>query len=242
MLSTVYSNYKGYHVPKHYSKFSSPVPYLFSSGRHLVTNGFDVLNWNNDEGDNSFKFVSENYEKKANENVNVNGTTVVGEEELTKSKKKQNQVSSKQKRQERRIRRQKNKTVTNARTCNSSNRQQQTATMLYNYIIRNNNGSHHDRILDYHDTSLYKEDIFNLRDDQWLNDNNLSFVYELLEIKQLSKSERTNYGNYPGPIVLLRPSMVYLLAHSPGMYANIENFYKKNLERIIIKYKLTSKI
>ncbi|KAK7204274.1 hypothetical protein BZA70DRAFT_280388 [Myxozyma melibiosi] len=65
-----------------------------------------------------------------------------------------------------------------------------------------------DIILEYFDVSVYKEDFDNLREEHWLNDNNLTFWYEYLE-----RSESFVMEN-PGEIVLLRPSMVFLLAQS----------------------------
>ncbi|KAK9457632.1 hypothetical protein V1511DRAFT_179123 [Dipodascopsis uninucleata] len=64
-----------------------------------------------------------------------------------------------------------------------------------------------DIALEYYDVSVYKSDFDNLRDDEWLNDNNLTFWYEFLERSQLNKSPENR-------IVLLRPSMVFLLAQS----------------------------
>ncbi|KAK9326434.1 hypothetical protein V1517DRAFT_311775 [Lipomyces orientalis] len=69
----------------------------------------------------------------------------------------------------------------------------------------------YDIILEYYDVSVYKADFDNLRDDQWFNDNNLTFWYEYLE-----RSEVYTSLDHPGEIVLLRPSMVFLLAQSPN--------------------------
>ncbi|KAK9313356.1 hypothetical protein V1522DRAFT_406578 [Lipomyces starkeyi] len=66
-----------------------------------------------------------------------------------------------------------------------------------------------DIILEYYDVSVYKADFDNLRDDQWFNDNNLTFWYEYLE-----RSEVYTSMEHPEDIILLRPSMVFLLAQS----------------------------
>ncbi|KAK9467502.1 hypothetical protein V1512DRAFT_261342 [Lipomyces arxii] len=67
----------------------------------------------------------------------------------------------------------------------------------------------HDIILEYYDVSVYKSDFDNLREDEWFNDNNLTFWYEYLErsaaFTELPHSEQ---------IILLRPAMVFLLAQS----------------------------
>ncbi|ODQ78535.1 hypothetical protein BABINDRAFT_20337, partial [Babjeviella inositovora NRRL Y-12698] len=79
-----------------------------------------------------------------------------------------------------------------------------------------------DKILQFEGVSIYKDDVSNLRDDEWLNDNDISFVYELLEAYQLTKLSRKMarraYGKPANPhtILLLRPSMVFLLAQSRG--------------------------
>ncbi|KAK9367387.1 hypothetical protein V1509DRAFT_566721 [Lipomyces kononenkoae] len=66
-----------------------------------------------------------------------------------------------------------------------------------------------DIILEYYDVS----DFDNLRDDQWFNDNNLTFWYEYLE-----RSEVYTSLDQPEEIVLLRPSMVFLLAQSANPF------------------------
>ncbi|KAK9452057.1 uncharacterized protein V1518DRAFT_410257 [Limtongia smithiae] len=67
-----------------------------------------------------------------------------------------------------------------------------------------------DIILEYYDVSVYKADFDNLRRDEWFNDNNLTFWYEYLEhCEVLPAVPRTE------DIVLLRPSMVFLLAQTP---------------------------
>ncbi|KAK9240824.1 hypothetical protein V1525DRAFT_394006 [Lipomyces kononenkoae] len=70
-----------------------------------------------------------------------------------------------------------------------------------------------DIILEYYDVSVYKADFDNLRDDQWFNDNNLTFWYEYLE-----RSEVYTSLEHPEEIVLLRPSMVFLLAQSANPF------------------------
>jgi sentrin-specific protease 8 len=71
-------------------------------------------------------------------------------------------------------------------------------------------------VVQYHETTVYREDLDNLRDNGWLNDNNISFLYEYLE-QTLLKEYKQN-----GSIVLLRPSMAYLLLHTEGDPALLE--------------------
>ncbi|CDK24889.1 unnamed protein product [Kuraishia capsulata CBS 1993] len=72
----------------------------------------------------------------------------------------------------------------------------------------------------YYDVSVYKEDLFNLTDDQWLNDNNLSFIYEFLTRFQLVPILSSLFNKSipleksSESIILLKPSMSYLLMHT----------------------------
>ncbi|KAI9814805.1 MAG: hypothetical protein M1827_003071 [Pycnora praestabilis] len=64
-----------------------------------------------------------------------------------------------------------------------------------------------DAYLSYFDVRLTKEDVDTLRND-WLTDNSIAFWEELLEREQLNK--------YPNShIVLLRPSMSFMLMQTP---------------------------
>ncbi|KAK9474920.1 uncharacterized protein V1510DRAFT_411006 [Dipodascopsis tothii] len=68
-----------------------------------------------------------------------------------------------------------------------------------------------DIVLEYFDVAVYREDFDNLQTGQWLNDNNLTFWFEYVERTELNDFN----GQYPDwAIVLLRPSMVFLLANS----------------------------
>lgn len=69
-----------------------------------------------------------------------------------------------------------------------------------------------DKIFQFFDVSIYGEDLVNLKDDEWLSDNNISFVYEYLERYQLVNFDKRLIGD---TIQLVRPSMVYLLAQTP---------------------------
>ncbi|ONH65362.1 NEDD8-specific protease 2 [Cyberlindnera fabianii] len=64
------------------------------------------------------------------------------------------------------------------------------------------------KILQFFDISLYKDDIDNLKDDEWLSDNNISFIYEYLERYQLSKFDKLVTQS----IQLIRPSLVFMIA------------------------------
>lgn len=62
-----------------------------------------------------------------------------------------------------------------------------------------------DVVLEFYDVTVYKEDIDNLQPGYWLNDNNISFVYEYLERLEIMRA------GFQSQIFLLRPSMAFLL-------------------------------
>ncbi|RFU26168.1 hypothetical protein B7463_g10168, partial [Scytalidium lignicola] len=64
-----------------------------------------------------------------------------------------------------------------------------------------------DAYLSYYDIRLTKEDVDTLRND-WLTDNTIAFWEEYLEREQLRKYPSSN-------IVLLRPSMAFMLMQTP---------------------------
>ncbi|CRK31210.1 NEDD8-specific protease 2 like protein [Verticillium longisporum] len=71
--------------------------------------------------------------------------------------------------------------------------------------------SPHSTVLSYHDITLTYEDLKALKND-WLTDNNIAFWEEYLERELLPK--------YPqARIILLRPSMTFLLMKEPDMRA-----------------------
>ncbi|KZF26807.1 cysteine proteinase [Xylona heveae TC161] len=64
-----------------------------------------------------------------------------------------------------------------------------------------------DAYLSYHDIRLTREDVETLKDD-WLTDNIIAFWQEYLEREYLGSMRNIN-------IVLLRPSMSFMLTHTP---------------------------
>ncbi|ODQ63144.1 cysteine proteinase [Nadsonia fulvescens var. elongata DSM 6958] len=74
-------------------------------------------------------------------------------------------------------------------------------------------------IFEYYDVTIYRGDLDNLRDRQWLNDNNISFVYEFLTHELISpEAETIGSTSLLGglgvgeEVKLLKPAMVCLLA------------------------------
>ncbi|KAI3406153.2 hypothetical protein KGF56_000995 [Candida oxycetoniae] len=74
------------------------------------------------------------------------------------------------------------------------------------------------KVLQYHSIALYKSDLEHLLPGEWLNDNDISFVYELI-IQLFIKSDQCR--DFANQIQLLFPSLVQLLQHFPA--DDIEN-------------------
>ncbi|KAH3661971.1 hypothetical protein OGAPHI_006150 [Ogataea philodendri] len=76
------------------------------------------------------------------------------------------------------------------------------------------------KVLKYHDITVYQEDVLNLRDDEWLNDNNIAFIYEYITHTHIEPTlkRRLKFANkqmVTDSIILLMPTFVFLLAHHP---------------------------
>lgn len=72
------------------------------------------------------------------------------------------------------------------------------------------NGPSDYKILQYHSISLYKSDLSHLLPEEWLCDNNISFIYELFANKFIKQNQFADQQIY-----LLFPSLVQLFLHIP---------------------------
>ncbi|GMF00207.1 unnamed protein product [[Candida] boidinii] len=86
-------------------------------------------------------------------------------------------------------------------------------------IIENKNISNNNNIATIEDISLNKEDLYNFLEDEWLNDNNIAFIYELLLKYQINpilnkKYKFPNKELVENTIHLLMPTFTFLLMHS----------------------------
>lgn len=74
------------------------------------------------------------------------------------------------------------------------------------------------KIVQYHGIALYKSDIDLLSPGEWLNDNNIAFMYELIDQELLRKTllARTAFSKQ---VVLLFPAIVQLFLHYPDASA-----------------------
>ncbi|KAG5360849.1 NEDD8-specific protease 2 [Yarrowia sp. B02] len=83
--------------------------------------------------------------------------------------------------------------------------QHQDSLKLHNTLQQQLYNKPGDVVLEFYDVTVYKEDIDNLQPGYWLNDNNISFVYEYLERLEIQRA------GFQSQIFLLRPSMAFLL-------------------------------
>lgn len=67
------------------------------------------------------------------------------------------------------------------------------------------------KVLQYHLVALYKSDLEHLLPEEWLNDNNILLVYEVIEQRFLKDNGLRNQQ-----IKLLSPALVQLLLHYPN--------------------------
>ncbi|CAH2350813.1 hypothetical protein CLIB1423_02S05754 [[Candida] railenensis] len=65
------------------------------------------------------------------------------------------------------------------------------------------------KFLQFHSVALYKSDLTHLLPDEWLCDNNIAFMYEVIANGFLSSMD------FPHEISLLNPSLVQLFLHMP---------------------------
>lgn len=224
MLRINYNQFKGYCVPKGRD----------SGGGHdystqVVTNGFNFFSWDNDELQQYSKpnhpgseYIDDEErqgtpdsiyedEPKMHMNHEMNEGIVKRKQsdESSESKKK-----SKKKEKGKRRKKQKNSDSDDFYIPSDANKikilnslHKQILHSISDHKIKDD-----EKILQFFDISIYKEDLDNLKDDEWLNDNNISFIYEYLERYQLNNFDKLVSNS----IILLRPSMVYLLANHPS--------------------------
>lgn len=83
---------------------------------------------------------------------------------------------------------------------------------LFNQIVEEKceSGKADSKILQYHSIALYKSDLEYILPGEWLNDNNISLIYEFI-MQMFIKSGRT----FSNQIQLLFPSVIQLLTHFP---------------------------
>lgn len=217
MLKIIYNQYKGYCVPR-----GGDVETKGYRGEKILTNGFDSFNWEDDELQQYSKpkqFYEEEEKEQVNESIYDDESKTHLNHEMKElihhpndeiSKK----VIPKKKHEGKRRKKQRKSDIDDFHIPSDVNKVK-VLNHLYSQInstVNLKNMNDDDRLLQFFDITVYKEDLDNLKDDEWLNDNNISFIYEYLERYQLNHFDKIVSNS----ITLLRPSMVYLLANHPS--------------------------
>ncbi|EER33650.1 conserved hypothetical protein [Candida tropicalis MYA-3404] len=202
MTSVVYVNYKGYCMPDEPIEPNKDV---------VVTNGLQELPWDLYLPEDADDEDRENNEKSKSP------TPTSPPKKLSKSEKREARQLKK----------------ANASRRKKLQREQELASngvgskipefkpfmakrelkSLFNRIVEEKceSGKTDSKILQYHSIALYKSDLEYILPGEWLNDNNISLIYELI-IQMFIKSGR----KFSNQIQILFPSVIQLLMHFPG--------------------------
>ncbi|KAK6459936.1 hypothetical protein DFJ63DRAFT_315813 [Scheffersomyces coipomensis] len=229
----VYDKYKGFSCTNDESIVSEV------SKESVFSNGFDQLSWSGVTGDDDEEDEEEDDED---------------EEELTDKKKRLTKSEKREQRQMKKINASRNRKAKFQQELNGSGgkhskgksqqgkKQQQSSAIPFNYNpyiakakIRSLHTKIHDlaqktkreefKLFQYYSIALYKSDIDHILPGEWINDNDISLIYEV--INQLFINHKRNGhgdGNDPfnGQVQLLYPSLIQLFLHYP-ISEDIEN-------------------
>lgn len=69
------------------------------------------------------------------------------------------------------------------------------------------------KIFQYHSIAIYKSDLEHILPGEWLNDNDISFVYELITQAFINSGRCRDFANQ---VCLLFPSLIQLIQHFPA--------------------------
>ncbi|CCH41875.1 Sentrin-specific protease 2 [Wickerhamomyces ciferrii] len=233
MLRVVYNQYKGYCIPKGNTGIQSE-----HSQETIYTNGFNFFNWEDDELQQYSKITNYNEDEEEQENgdmyTNESKNHLNHEmSDLLKPSVLKNEITDKindkindkkqlngkkiKKQYGKKKKKQKGNSDLDDFNIPSDVNKVAQLNKLHKELILNLKSqlastkiNDDEKILQFFDVSIYKEELDNLKDDEWLNDNNISFLYEYLERYQLNSFNKLIKDS----IILLRPSMVYLLANT----------------------------
>lgn len=235
MLRVVYNEYKGYCIAKNGCFDES------ENNDEVTTDGFDQFDWSEHQDEKTPKSYYDSYTVEAddaeNESMYADESDVAlnhqrdggfsmrnveSEEVKNKLPPKSKALSKHQRKLERKREKKAQKGIKGSKKDKNTHysfdnvasdaKSVKVLNNLYAEIISVSGKKRlDDKILQFFDVSIYGEDLVNLKDDEWFNDNDISFVYEYLERYQLSKYDKL----VSSAIQLVRPSMVYLLAQTP---------------------------
>lgn len=222
MLKTTFSSSKGFHIPKNDYYLSDEEYPDGEPSSPVISNGFDQLSWKiqgnaaSDLSDPEESIYLDHSDGCAYSSSSAtcdprflsHGSTNCSLDVAEPKRKKEKRVEKK------------NKRKGNKQQVKTSSADVGKVQIL-NTLCKQALSCGCSKLLEFYDVTVYQEDVENLRDDEWLNDNNFSFIYELFERFQVPllshRSKSYSYEIIASAITLLRPSMVYLLAHSENV-------------------------
>ncbi|CAD1812157.1 Ulp1 protease family, C-terminal catalytic domain protein [Candida parapsilosis] len=207
MTSFAWSEHKGFCIDPGYSPSKEP---------SITTNGIDELPWD--------KYIVQ-------ENVDDNPTTKNGPNEPTTNK-KLTKSEKRELRQNKKVNVQRRKQMQRQMELDSSNiaieatfkpyLAKQELKQLYDKIIKKTttakSGVSDFKVAHCHSISVYKSDLEHILPGEWINDNNISLIYELIKETFIDSGSCRPFTNQ---IQLLFPSVVQLVQHFPA--SDIEN-------------------
>ncbi|ABN65102.2 predicted protein [Scheffersomyces stipitis CBS 6054] len=188
-------------------------------GRHSATrsNGFDQLPWDDylpDEVDES--------EEETPGNDDDSSIHATRKKRLTKSEKKEQ-------RQMKKINAARNKHIKRQQELSGSGKDRDMSELeIFNpFLAKSSIKSIHSNILrmaeqpksidfklfQYHSIALYSSDLDHILPGEWLNDNNISLIFELINQLFLKSQDPAKKFNYQ--VQMLYPSLVQLFLHFP---------------------------
>lgn len=201
-MGIIYEEGKGYCIDILKEKENSKLP------DKILSNGFDQLPWD------EFILIDDVNEHEAERKEETQIDTLP--KKLTKQQKKE--IKQQKKIRALRKRQMKRKEIgeENQSAFLEFNPYEALTTLkqTYSKIIKESGHKTKEdfKILHCHSVSLYKSDLEHILPEEWLNDNNISFVYELIYQYFLKQSEDDNYAKQ---VALLYPSLVQLFLHMP---------------------------
>ncbi|KAK6204626.1 uncharacterized protein RJT21DRAFT_132101 [Scheffersomyces amazonensis] len=231
----IYDNVKGYSRIEDDSTTRSQSKSLVK----VFSNGFDQLVWDAITGT-----TDEDEDADADADGNTNADTKIDNIDTTTKKKRLTKSEKREQRQNKKInasRNRRNKLQQELATNGKSTKRNGQPDLPFNYNpyiakakIRSLHSKIHDvahktkreefKLFQYHSIALYKSDIDHVLPGEWINDNDISLIFEVITQAFLNEnSHNVNRNNrFNSQIQLLYPSLVQLFLHFPNS-DDIEN-------------------
>ncbi|RLV96000.1 NEDD8-specific protease 2 [Spathaspora sp. JA1] len=203
-MSIIYDDNKGFCINTTISTDSIP------HNDNLISNGFDQLPWD--------EYLPEEPQEEPQEESESTPREIPNKRKLTKSEKKTlrqtKKINAARKRQ---IQRQQdiNNTIATIPQFNPYLVKSEIKS-IFSKLTKSTKSDF--KLFQYHSIALYKSDLEHILPGEWLNDNNISLIYEL--IQQLFI--KSGHKQFSYQVQLLYPSLVQLFLHFP-MNEDLEN-------------------